>query len=129
MTAMGRRWLLPPSTPFDINHAVLTGTLSADPQPSRSPTGEPVMLLRVDFPVADPEHPRMLWTWTSYLVEVPVDRVKGEIEELHVGTPLLAAGRLSDRWMIENGHASRRGVVVATLVKPGAQEAHLELPG
>ncbi len=32
---------------------------------------------------------------------------------------MLAAGQLSARWTIEGGHTSRRGVIVATLVKAG----------
>ncbi len=98
---------------------MLTGTLTADPQPARSPTGDPVTLLRVEFPVADPDHRQALWTWASCLVEVPGDRARRDIEELQGGVTVLAAGQLSDRWMIENGHTSRRGVIVATLVKSG----------
>ncbi len=114
-----RRGLFPASTPPQINHAVLTGQLTAEPQETRSPLGGRVTLLRVEFPVADPDHPQAPWTWASCLVEVPGDRARREIEELHGGASVLAAGQLSDRWMIEDGHTSRRGVIVATLVKAG----------
>jgi hypothetical protein len=115
----GRRVPFPASTPPEINHAVLTGRLSAEPQEARSPLGERVTLLRIEFPVADPDHPQALWAWASCLVEVPRDRSKRDVEELHGGASVLAAGQLSERWMIEDGHTSRRGVIVATLVKAG----------
>lgn len=118
-SANGRRAPFPESIPPGINHAVLTGTLSADPQEGRSPAGDRVTLLRVEFPVADPRHPQMLWTWASCLVEVPADCARRDIGVLHGGATVLAAGQLSDRWMIEDGHTSRRGVIVATLLKPG----------
>ncbi len=114
----GRRAALPVPPP-KINHSVLTGRLSADPQEARSPVGGRVTLLRIEFPVADPDLPQALWTWASCLVEVPVDRARRDVEELRGGASVLAAGQLSDRWMIESGHASRRGVIVATLVKAG----------
>ena len=126
MSGEGHRSLFPASTPPDINHAVLTGTLSAEPQAARGPTGGQVALLRVDFPVAHPQQPSALWTWASYLVEVPADRADREkLKQLHPGASLLAAGQLSDRWMIEGGHTSRRGVIVATLVRPGPPVSRL----
>lgn len=117
--ANGRRPTLPRSTPPEINHAVLTGRLSGEPQEALSPLGERVTLLRIEFPVADPDHPQALWAWASCLVEVPGDRSKRDVEGLHGGASVLAAGQLSERWMIEDGHTSRRGVIVATLVKAG----------
>ncbi len=114
---------LPAAAPPEINHAVLTGRLSADPQEGRSPSGEPVRLLRVEFPVIDPDHPRSLWRCASCVVEVPADRSKRDVEELRGGSPVLAAGQISDRWMIEGGHTSRSGVIVATLVKGRPPEA------
>jgi hypothetical protein len=109
--------------PPEINHAVLTGRLSADPQEGRSPVGERVMLPRVEFPVIDPDRPRSLWRCASCLVEVPTSRLARYIEELRGGMPILAAGQISDRWTIEGGHTSRCGVIVATLVKGGPAEA------
>jgi len=116
----GRRPLFPASTPPEINHAVLTGRLSAGPQEAHSPLGDRVTLLRVEFPVADPDHPQTLWSWASCLVEVPGDRARRDTEELYGGASVLAAGQLSERWMIEEGHTSRRGVIVATLLKSGS---------
>lgn len=116
----------PRTTPPQVNHAVLTGTLGAEPQEARGPTGERVVLLRVEFPVADPAHPGTLWTWASCLVEVPGERARREAVRLHGGAPVIAAGQLSARWMIEGGHANRRGVIVATLLKSGPRP---ELPG
>jgi hypothetical protein len=116
----GRGAPLRASAPPDINHAVLTGRLSGDPQEARGPTGEPVRLLRVEFPVADPDRPGSLWRCASCLVEAPADRA--DIEELRGGSSVLAAGQISDRWTIEGGHTSRSGVIVATLVKAGPAE-------
>ncbi len=115
----GRRASLPASMPPEINHVVLAGRLSADPQEARGPCGDPVTLLRIEFPVADPAHPWALWAWASCLVEVPGDRIRRDAEELRGGTSVLAAGQLSARWMIEGGHTSRRGVIGATLIKSG----------
>jgi hypothetical protein len=50
-----------------------------------------------------------------------------DVEELRGGSPILAAGQISDRWTIEGGHTSRSGVVVATLVKGGPAEARAGL--
>jgi len=122
MTAGGPATRFSAAGPPDINHAVLTGRLSADPQAGRSPTGEPIRLLRVEFPVIDPNRPRSLWRCASCLVEVPAARSAGDVAELRGGMPVLAAGQISDRWTIEGGHTSRSGVIVATLVKGGPAE-------
>jgi len=114
--------LVPVSAPPELNHAVLTGRLSADPQEGRSPTGEPVSLLRVEFAVIDPDRPRSLWRCASCLVEVPAARSTGDVEELRGGMPVLVAGQISDRWTIEGGHTSRSGVIVAAHVKGGPAE-------
>lgn len=110
----------PASIPPEINHAVLTARLGADPQAARSPLGEPVTLLRVEFPVADPGDPQVLWTWASCMVEVPEGRASLDLDELRGGAPVLVAGQVSDRWVIEGGHTCRCAVIVATLVKSGA---------
>jgi hypothetical protein len=120
----GKGWgaRLPASAPRHINHAVLTGMLSADPRPCRSPSGDQVTLLRVEFPVADPERPEMLWTGASCLVEMPTGRAGRDVEELRGGVPVIAAGQLSERWVIEDGHTSCCGVIVAALLKSGPPE-------
>lgn len=123
MTAGGPAVRFPAPIPPRINHAVLTGSLAADPQGGRSPTGEPVCLLRIEFPVADPDRPRSLWRCASCLVEVPDGRSAGDVELLRGGSQVLAAGQISDRWAIEGGHTSRCGVIVASMVKAGPAEA------
>lgn len=125
----GRLGSFPTSKPPQINHAVITGRLSGDPQEARGPNGDRVALLQVEFPVADPKHPWALWTWASCLVEVPSDRAKRDVEEVRGGATVLAAGQLSARWMIEDGHTSRRGVIVATLVKSGPSDNDIEPAG
>lgn len=115
-----RRQRLPGSRPPGLNHAILTGTLVDDPRPGRSPVGGPVTLLRIEFPVADPEHPQMLWTWASCEVEVPEALVaKHGVGELQGGASLLVAGRISERWMISGRRTAKRGVIVAALIHPG----------
>jgi len=109
----------PESTPPRLNHSILTGELSGEPLEGRGPTGKPVTLLRIEFPVADPDDPQTLWTWASCLVEVPGDRAKEDAARLRGGTSVLTAGQLSDCWMIEDGHTSRRGVIVASLIQTG----------
>lgn len=115
----GRRAPFPESTPPEINHAVLTGTLSADPEQGRSPTGDPVTLLRLAFPVRDPNHPLALWTRASCEVEVPGDLARREAKELRAGVQVIVAGQISERRTVDGPVASRRGVIVAFLVKSG----------
>ena len=88
--------------------------------------GDSVILLWVEFPVANPDNPRTLWTWASCLVEVPSNHSRQEIGKLLGGASVLVAGQLSARWTIENGHTSRHGVIVATLIRSGPS---LALPG
>ena len=114
---------MPAPAPPEIIHAVLTGRLSADPQEGHNPVGERMTLLRIEFPVADPNRPQSLWRCATCLVEVPAGRSERDVEELRGGSPVIAAGQISDRWTIEGGHTSRCGVIVATLVKAGPAEA------
>jgi hypothetical protein len=117
----------PESTP-GVNHSTLTGTLIDDPRLGRNAVGEAVMLLRVEFPVVDPERPQMLWTWASCEVEVSTALAdRHGIRELEGGAPILATGQLSERWAISNGRTSRRSAIVATLVRPGPQSGCDEL--
>lgn len=122
MSAADHRAPFPAPAPPEINHAVLTGRLSADSQEGRNPAGDRVTLLRVEFPVIDPDHPPSLWRCAAFLVEVPAGRSGRDIEELRGGSPVLVAGQLSDRWTIEGGHTSRCGVIVAAQVKAGPPE-------
>lgn len=114
------RLRLPESRPPGLNHSVLTGTLLDDPRRGRNPIGEPVTLLRIEFPVADPERPQMLLTWASCEVEVSDALAEQHgIRELEGGAPILAAGQPSDRWVSSGGRSSKRSVIVAMLVHPG----------
>ena len=67
-----------------------------------------------------------LWRCASCLVEVAAGRSKRDVEELRGGSPILVAGQISDRWMIEGGHTSRSGVIVASMVKSGPAEGAKE---
>lgn len=112
--------LLPISHPPSLNYTVLTGTLSSEPRDAKAPNGEPVFLLEVEFPVAHPERPRLLWTRAIYDVEVPRGVGEAEIEELHSGIDVLVSGQVSERIESSGGHRIRHGgVIVATLVKSG----------
>lgn len=114
----GRR-LFPEATPPGLNYAVVTGKLLADPREGGGPGGTPVLVMEIEFPVADPEHPRLLWTHASYEVEVPGDVGGRHVEELRKGAPVLIAGRLSERCSLEDGRARCRGAIVASLIHPG----------
>jgi hypothetical protein len=113
--------------PFDLNLLVLTATLSTNPREGRGPNGDPVTLLGVEYPVADPAHRQTLWTWASCLVEMSGE-ARAQAADLRGGEAVLASGQLSSRWVIENGHTSRRWVIVATPVKAGTSRSQLELP-
>ena len=124
----GYRLRLPDPDPPGLNHSVVTGTLLDDPRRGRNPIGEPVTLLRIEFPVADPEHPQMLLTWASCEVEVSAALAEQHgIRELEGGAPILAAGQLSERWVISGGRSSKRSAIVAMLVHPGPPPSHDEL--
>jgi hypothetical protein len=124
----GYRLRLPDSDPPGLNRSVLTGMLLDDPRPGRNPIGEPVTLLRIEFPVADPEHPQTLLTWASCEVEVPAALAEQHgIPELEGGAPILAAGQLSERWVSLGGRSSKRSAIVAMLVHPGPPPGHDEL--
>ena len=81
----------PKSKPPGLNHSILTGTLLDDPRPGRNPVGEPVTFLRVEFPVADPADPELLWTWASCDVEISetLTELHG-IRELHIGHAIVS---------------------------------------
>lgn len=124
----GYRLRLPDSNPPGLNHSILTGTLLDDPRLGRNPIGEPVTLLRIEFPVADPEHPRMLLTWASCEVEVSAALAERHgIRGLEGGAPILAAGQLSERWVSSGGRSSKRSAIVAALIHPGPPPGFDEL--
>jgi hypothetical protein len=113
-----RRTPFPEPTPPGLNHLVVTGTLAAPPFEARSPRGEPVTLLRLSFPVRDPDRPQDLWVWASCEVEVPSALAVGRsVGELRVGAPVLAGGQLSQREVGERN--PRGGVILAGIVHPG----------
>lgn len=118
--------------PPRLNYSILTGTLLEDPRPGRNPVGQPVTLLRIEFPVADPERPQVLWTWASCEVEVSdaLPDLHG-IRGLEGSAPTFAAGQLSERWAISGGSSSRRSALVASLVRSGPppHSGELLIPG
>ena len=115
----GNRPLFPESTPPPLNYAVVTGKLLDDPRQGGGPRGTPVLVMQIEFPVAHPDHPRLLWTHATYEVEVPGDVGGRHIEELKKGAPMLVAGQLSERCSLEDGRANCRGAIVANLIHPG----------
>lgn len=130
--AARRRLRFPESTPPGLNHSIVTGTLIDEPRLARSPTDEPIVLLEVEFSVADPERPELLWTWASCQIEVPdtlADR--HEIRKLRRGDSILAAGQLSNRWTAEPGYTGKRDAIVAALVHAGLppDSEELIIPG
>lgn len=115
----GRRRLFPESTPPGLNYAVVTGKLLGDPAEGGGPGGTPVLLMEVEFPVAHPEHSRLLWATAAYEVEVPGDVGSRHVEELRKGAPVMVAGQLTQRWVLQDDRASRRRAIVANLIHPG----------
>lgn len=113
-----RKAPFPEPTPSGLNHLVLTGTLLDHPRGGTSPRGDSVTLLRLGFPVRDPECPEDLWTLASCEIEVPYALARRSVPGLRVGAPVLAGGQLSDREAAEDG--SQRGVIVAAILHPGA---------
>jgi len=75
-------------------------------------------MLRLGFPVRDPERPDDLWTLARCEVEVPAALARRSVPSLHVGAPVLAWGQVSDREA--TGDGSQWGVVVAAAVHAGA---------
>jgi hypothetical protein len=107
------------STPPSLNYVVVTGELLRGPREGRGAAGDSVFFLEIEFPVAHPELPRFLWTPATYDVEVPGDVGGRDLEGMRRGTPMLVAGQLGKRLSSEDGRASRCGVIVASMVKPG----------
>jgi hypothetical protein len=75
-------------------------------------------MLRLGFPVRDPERPEDLWTLARCEVEVPAALARRGVSSLRVGAPVLAWGQLSDREATKDG--SQWGVVVAAAVHSAA---------
>lgn len=125
---VGRR-LFPESTPPGLNYVVVTGTLLDDPREGGGPGGTPVLLMQIEFPVADPEHPQLLWAYASYDVEVPGDVGGRRVEELKKGAPVLVAGQLSERLSLQNGRSGRHGAIVANLIHSGPPPGRFEAGG
>lgn len=75
-----------------LNHAVVTGKLLGDPRPGWGPSDDPVTFLEVEFPVAHPEHPRFLWAYATYDVEVPGDVGGRELEEMRTDASVISPG-------------------------------------
>lgn len=125
------RLLFPKANPPGLNHSILTGTLLDAPRLGRNPIGEPVTLVTVEFPVADSAHPQTLLTWASCEIEVSAAQVERHgIRELEGGTPILAAGQLSERWVSSGGRSSKRSAIVAMQIHPGPPDHdELLIPG
>jgi hypothetical protein len=92
--------------------------LAADPCEGRGPDGDPVTLLRIEFPVPDPDHPQSLWARAGCDVEAP-GKLGEEAKGLRGGAQVLVAGPLSERWAIERGHSHRCAVILAFLIEAG----------
>lgn len=90
---------------------------------SRSPVGDPVTLLRIEFPGRRPRAP-------AGVVGVGEGRSAGalaerhSIRELQGGAPILAAGQLSERWAITDGRSGKRSAGIAVWV-PVPEETHV----
>jgi hypothetical protein len=126
-----RRLASDPDLP-GLNFSILSATLLDAPRPGRNPVGQPVTLLRAEFPVADPEHPQRLWTWATCEIEVPSALAERHgVGDLDGGAGVLVAGQLSERWAVSGGRSSKRATIVAALVRPEqrADQEGLLIPG
>jgi hypothetical protein len=123
------RLFFPKQTPPGLNYAVVTGKLLADPRQGGGPGGTPVLVMEIEFPVADPEHPRLLWTYATYEVEVPGDVGGHRVEELNKGSLVLVAGKLSERRSLQDGRSSCRGTILANLIQPGPPPERRDILG
>ncbi len=119
-TRRSGRSLFPESTPPGLNYVVVTGKLLGEPKEGGGPNGDPVLIAQIEFPVAHPEHPKLLWAYATYEVEVPGDVGGRDVEELRKDTPVLVAGQLSERLSLQDGRSSRHGAIVASLLKVGS---------
>lgn len=119
-SARAGREPFPERLPLELNHLVLTGTLLEKPHRARSPRGDAVTMLRLGFPVRNPERLEDLWTLARCEVEVPAELARRSVSSLHIGGPVLAWGQLSDREA--TGDGSQWGVVVAAALHAGAPE-------
>lgn len=115
------RKLFPESTPPGLNYAVVTGKLLGEPREGGGPGGNPVLIADIEFPVAHPEHPRLLWAYATYGVEIPGDVGGRDVEGLREGTPVLVAGQLSERHSLQDGRAERTPAILASLLNVGPQ--------
>jgi hypothetical protein len=100
---------------------VVTGKLLGEPREGGGPGGNPVLVADLEFPVAHPEHPRLLWTFANYAVEMPGDVGGRDVEGLRKGTPVLVAGQLSEGLSLQDGCAERTPALLASLLKVGPQ--------
>jgi hypothetical protein len=115
----GRQPGFPETVPPGLNYSILTGTVIDGPRLARSPVNEPIILLEVEFPVADPERPQVLWTWASCQIEVPDALAQRQnIRKVQHGDSLLVSGQHSNRWKTETGFVGKRDVIVASLIHP-----------
>jgi hypothetical protein len=116
----GRRLRFPEAVPPGLNYSILTGTLIDGPRLARSPVDEPIILLEIEFPVADPERPQLVWTWASCQIEVPDTLAQRQgIRKLQHGDSLLVSGQHSNRWKTETGFVGKRDAIVASLIHSG----------
>lgn len=115
----GHRLRFAEAAPPGVNYSVVTGRLTEDPCLGRNQVGEPVTLLRIEFPVAGVECPQVLLTWASCDVEASDSLAERHaIRSLEAGATILAAGQLSERWEVSGRRSRRRAAIVAALVHP-----------
>lgn len=118
----GGRALFPETLPKRLNHAILTGKLLSDPREGWGPSGDPVGLVEIEFPVPHPSHPQYLWAYATYDVEIHGEVGERYASELRTGAEVLVAGRLSERMEIVDGRHARRPTIVAVQIHPAPSE-------
>lgn len=77
---------------FEVNHAVFSGLIVADPQRDKSREGDPITVLLISFPAPDE---RVHWGSACCEVEVLDEIADEHRDKLRVGAPILVSGELT----------------------------------
>jgi single-strand DNA-binding protein len=104
----------------NINHVILTGRLTSDPELRALPSGGSVCELRVAVNARRRDHSTGDWVQKPNFFDVVVYGTHGEniAQYLHTGRPVTIDGRLDWReWETKDGHHAQAVRVIARTVQ------------